>query len=247
MRKVFTLRARIISILSVLVLTMIGSGMVTIWYAGTIESLFTTVVDKDVTSFQVAVNLETALARQKGFTSYYFMDGNPDWLRQLEQHHQIFRKTLREARESVQTGTGRKILDRTGTEYTRYNDSRRRVIGFYQSGEKEAGLRFHMEIRRQFMAIYNLCEQYKGIHEKSIAEARNEALSRTRFINAMVMEPPGLRFDQGCGSDAEQAGQESGAPGTIRKIGHGWKAGGRRGPQYQKPFDFGEDSLIFPW
>jgi signal transduction histidine kinase len=187
MRKVFTLRARIILILSALVLTMIGCGVVTIWYADAIESLFTTVVDKDVTSFQVAVNLETALARQKGFTSYYFMDGNPDWLRQLEQHHQIFRKTLREARESVQTETGRKILDTIQSEYTHYNDSRRQVIGFYQAGKKEAGLRLHMEIRRQFMAIYNLCEQYKSIHEKSIAEARNEALSRTRFINAMVM------------------------------------------------------------
>ena len=187
MRKVFTLRARIILILSVLVLTVIGCGVVTIWYAEAIESLFTKVVDKDVTSFRVAVNLETALARQKGFTSYYFMDGDPDWLRQLEQNHQIFNKTLREARESVQTEMGRNILDRIGSEYTLYNDSRRRVIGFYQSGEKEAGFRLHMEIRRQFMAIYNLCEQYKGIHEKSIVRARNEVLSRTRFNNAMIM------------------------------------------------------------
>ncbi|MBI4620867.1 MAG: MCP four helix bundle domain-containing protein [Desulfobacterales bacterium] len=187
MRKVISLRARIILILSVLVLTVIGCGVVTIWYAEAIESLFTKVVDKDVTSFRVAVNLETALARQKGFTSYYFMDGNPDWLRQLEQNHQIFNKTLREARESVQTEMGRNILDSIGSEYTLYNDSRRRVIGFYQGGNKEAGFKLHINIRRQFIAIYNLCEQYKGIHEKSIARARNEVLSRTRFNNAMIM------------------------------------------------------------
>jgi signal transduction histidine kinase len=187
MRKIISLRARIILILSVLILTVIGCGVVTIWYAEAIESLFTRVVDKDVTSFRVAVNLETALARQKGFTSYYFMDGNPDWLRQLEQNHQIFNKTLREARESVQTEMGRNILDRIGSEYTHYNDSRRQVIGLYQGGKKEAGFRLHMEIRRQFMDIYNLCEQYKGIHEKSIAGVRNEVLSRTRFNNAMIM------------------------------------------------------------
>ena len=187
MRRFITLRARIILILSVLVLTVIGCGVVTIWYAEAIESLFTKVVDKDVTSFEVAVKLETALARQKGFTSYYFMDGDPDWLRQLEQYHQVFSKTLREAQESAQTETGRKILGMIESEYTNYNDSRRRVIWFYQAGKKEAGLRLHMEIRRQFMAIYNLCEQYKSIHEKSIAGARNETLSRTRFINAMAM------------------------------------------------------------
>jgi hypothetical protein len=149
--------------------------MVTIWYAGTIESLFTKVVDKDVTAFQVAVKLETALAKQKGFTSYYFTDGNSDWLRQLEQYHQTFSKTWR------------KILDTIQSEYTHYNNSRRQVIRFYQGGEKEAGMKLHMEIRRQFMTIYNLCEQYKGIHEKSIAGARNETLSRTRFINSMAM------------------------------------------------------------
>jgi len=181
------LRARIILILSALVLTVIGSGMVTIWYAGTIESLFTKVVDKDVTVFQVAVKLETALAKQKGFTSYYFTDGNSDWLRQLEQYHQTFSKTFRENRESAQTETGRKILDTIQSEYTHYNNSRRQVIRFYQGGEKEAGMKLHMEIRRQFMTIYNLCEQYKGIHVKSIAGARNETLSRTRFINSMAM------------------------------------------------------------
>ena len=41
--------------------------------------------------------METALVNQKGFVSYYFLDGNPDWLIELGEYKAVgasqFRKT----------------------------------------------------------------------------------------------------------------------------------------------------------
>jgi hypothetical protein len=47
------------------------------------QALLTNVVDKNVVAFQTAEALETALINQKGFVSYYFLDGDPEWLKQL--------------------------------------------------------------------------------------------------------------------------------------------------------------------
>ncbi|RLC28544.1 MAG: histidine kinase, partial [Deltaproteobacteria bacterium] len=49
-------------------------------------------------AYQAAEALETALVNQKGFVSYYFLDGDPDWLRQLGEYRQIFRQSLETSR-----------------------------------------------------------------------------------------------------------------------------------------------------
>lgn len=92
------LRTRIYVILTALVcITMVG-GFVMVWYTYRMQSLLNHMIDKNVAAFQAAEALEIALVNQKGFVSYYFLDGDPDWLRQLGEYRQIFRERLNDAR-----------------------------------------------------------------------------------------------------------------------------------------------------
>ncbi|MGD8951223.1 MAG: hypothetical protein PVG62_10790 [Desulfobacterales bacterium] len=79
MWKRLNLRQRIYATLSGLVgITFLG-GLVMVWYTYRVEELLVDIIDKNVTPLQVAESLETAIVNQKGFVSYYYLDGDPAW------------------------------------------------------------------------------------------------------------------------------------------------------------------------
>jgi signal transduction histidine kinase len=187
MLKKISLRARIIILLIGLVLTTIGGGLATIWYAETIGSLFTSVIDRDILAFQVAEEMETALVMQKGYTTYFFQDGSIEWLRQLEAYQKTFEEKLGKAREYARLETVWGLLSKIESEYLHYKNARQEVIHLYQTGEEESGIKLHQQIRLQFLSIVELCEQYKHIHTKSMTQARKNVQVRTRYISTAAL------------------------------------------------------------
>ncbi len=187
MWKRLSLRARIILILAALVLTTLGGGLLTMWHTEAMDSLFASLVDKNVASFQAAEELETALLRQKGFTTYYFLDGDPQWLEELAKYQQIFQEWLNKARKLAYTEAMGEILNQIESHYQRYINARAQVIKLYQEGKREKGAQLHKEVRRQFVELYSLCERYKLIHEYTISRARTESQTRARFLNTLAL------------------------------------------------------------
>ena len=116
MWKRLSLRARLFLLLAALVLTTLLGGLVTVWHTRAMDSLLVSLIDKNVASFQAAEELEASLLHQKGFLTYFFLDGNPDWLRQMEQHQQEFSQWLQKARKSAYTEAMEGVLraDRYG-------------------------------------------------------------------------------------------------------------------------------------
>ena len=180
-----SLRNRIFLILATLVIiTMIG-GVVMVWYTYRMERLLTSITKKDLTAFQTAETLASSLVNQKGFLSYYFIDGDPDWLRQLEEYRQVFNEQLTEARNLADSEHQKKAVDLIKLEYRRYVADKDRVIAYYKAGKRETGARLHQEVRDQFPKILPLCEQYKNIHTERIRHARKESsiqAERLRYI-----------------------------------------------------------------
>ena len=93
----FSLRTRIYIILAALVIIPLTEGLIMIFYTLKMEQMVTTIVEKDVVALQVAEGLETAMVNQRGFVTYYFLDGNTDWLRQLGEYRRIFKEKLEQA------------------------------------------------------------------------------------------------------------------------------------------------------
>ena len=90
MRKHLNLRTRVTLILAALVVIIFFGGLGAVWYSYRMEALVSEIVDKHLAALRTAEALEIALVNQKGFASYYFIDGNPDWLKQLGEYRQIF-------------------------------------------------------------------------------------------------------------------------------------------------------------
>jgi signal transduction histidine kinase len=185
-----SLRIRIYVILVSLVMITMAGGIVTVWYTYQMERLLTSVTEKDLEAFQTAEALQIALVSQKGFVSYYFMEGDAEWLRQLGEFRQIFKERLNDALQLAETEGERNALSRIKAEYTRYIAVKDRVIGFYKEGRRDAGSLLHRQARELFFAVLELCEKYKDIHEERIMQAKSDSqdqAARLRIIAATAV------------------------------------------------------------
>ena len=186
----FSLRVRIYIILAAVMFITLMGGFILVWYTYQMEGLLTVITEKNLVGFQTAEALETALINQKGFVSYYLMDGDPDWLRQLGEYRQIFKERLDEARENAANENERNILKMIESEYRQYISKKDRVIQFYESGDRQKGSRIHPQVRQHFFEVLALCEKYKTLHKARIMQAKAESHSeaaRLRIIAGLAM------------------------------------------------------------
>ena len=170
-----TLRTRAYLLLSALVLVTFGGGSVMVWYTYRMQNILGNIIDRNMEAFRSAGALQVALINQKGFLSYYFLDGDPDWLRQLGEYRQAFKERLSVARGFVETDRQRETLDRLESEYVQYTAIKDRVISYYTEGDRAAGAELHKKIRHRFFDLLNLCEEYKKLHTARIEELREKS------------------------------------------------------------------------
>jgi signal transduction histidine kinase len=176
-------------LLALVMITMAG-GIVTVWYTYQMENLLTAVTEKDLAAFQTAEALVVALANQKGFLSYYFIEGDPEWLRRLGEFRQIFKERLNDALQLAETEPEKKALFQIKDEYSRYIAVKDRVLGFYQEGRRDAGIELHRQARGLFFTVLELCEKYKDIHTERIVQAKSasrDQAARLRVIAATAV------------------------------------------------------------
>jgi len=181
-----TLRSRIYMMLFTLVLITVVGGSVMVWYTFQMDFLLNRIINKYVAGFQAAEALETALVNQKGFVSYYFLDGDPDWLRQLGEYRQIFRQRLAGARQLAETKRERKAIELIEGEYDQYIRSKDRVIALYQAGEDKRGSRLHPEVRTYFFKILELCNKYKKLHSDKMKRAKDDSHHRAERLRIIA-------------------------------------------------------------
>jgi signal transduction histidine kinase len=190
MKQGISLRIRIYTILTVLICITLTGGLILVWYTFRMERLVAAITEKDLASFETAAALETALVNQKGFVSYYFMDGDPEWLKQLGEFRQVFKERLDEALQHADGENERNALKMIELEYQRYIFKKDRVIELYEAGERDIGYEIHPEVRRHFATVLELCENYKKLHKDRIVRAKAASqleATRLRIIAAVAM------------------------------------------------------------
>jgi len=187
MWKRLSLRARLLVLLTALILTTLAGALVTLWHNESTDALLGSLIEKNVASFHAAEELESSLLRQKGYLTYYFLDGDPDWLKEMDQNHRAFEEWLEKARKSAYTEAMGELLQQIDSSYHSYILARQKVINLYQEGKRPEGAKMHWEVRRQFTDLISLCQRYKVIHEYTIARVRTESKARAKFINAFAL------------------------------------------------------------
>lgn len=181
-----SLRTRVYLLLGALVLTNMAGAAITLWYTARTQSLYTSEIDRDLLAFMAAEKLVTALVMQKGFVTYFFLDGKSEWLDRLMENHQDFLGWLAKARETTFLADTRSILNQIESNYIRFAYSRDEVIRLYREGDREKGFAQHLEVRKKFHAIYNLCEQYKRVLEEDIRETHEVYRKSAHMVTIMA-------------------------------------------------------------
>ena len=157
-----------------------------VWYTYKIEGLFSYIIDKNLAAFMVAEELETALVNQKGFVTYFFLDGDPDWLRQLGEYRQVFRERIKKAGSLAETEAQREALKRLESEYGRYIELKDQVIAYYKAGERAAGSNIHIKARGHFFKTVELCEEFRDLYAQRITQVRNESLAQATKLRIIA-------------------------------------------------------------
>ena len=173
-----TLRTRIYTVLSMLVLITFSGGLVMLWYTYKIEALFKVIIDKNMAAYQVVETLETALVNQKGFVTYFFLDNDPAWLEQLGVYRQIFKERLKEAKDLAELREQEEIINEIERKYNRYITLKDKVIEYYKNGDRETGLKFHGKVRDYFFQTLDLCEKYKKLYIDEMREVKKSSLNQ---------------------------------------------------------------------
>jgi signal transduction histidine kinase len=184
--KRISLRVRIYSVLTSLVVITLLGGLVMVWYTYRMEGLMREVIDVNLAAFQRAEALESALVNQKGYVSYFLQDGNPDWLKHLSRYRQIFRKELDEARAFTQSETQRKIINSIEAEYIQYVTLKDQVIDLYASGDRETGARLHEEVRNHFFKVLDYCKNYKDFYKQKIQDIKASSYGQAKKIRMIA-------------------------------------------------------------
>ncbi|WP_461210330.1 sensor histidine kinase [Desulfocurvus sp. DL9XJH121] len=187
MFKRLSLKGYVFTLLAATTLTILLGGAVVLWYSYRVGDLLTTVVDGDFKAYEAAENLSSALMEQKGLTTYFMEDGDPGWLAQLAEREAEFSLWLVRARGSADGAASREILGRIEGAYRGYVHDRALVIDRYRRGDREQGLELHRRVREAFTRLYDLCRQYKTLHEARIQESRDEAHRWLQMVGAAAV------------------------------------------------------------
>ncbi len=190
MKAKIPLRSRIFLILSALMAITAVGALTMVWYTMRMENLITTVIEKNLGAFQAAQALEVALVNQKGYVTYFFQDGDPEWLQQLAAHRRIFETRLKEAQGKAGSLNQRETLARIEDQYTAYTRLKDEVIRHYKEGRRDEGTPIHQQTRQGFFNLIDLCETYRQMHAADIEAAR--ALSRVEAGRLRYIAAGGL-------------------------------------------------------
>jgi signal transduction histidine kinase len=166
------LKTRIYLLLAALIGIAIVSGLVMRWYAMRIQDMLAGIVDRNLAAYETAASLETALVNQKGFVTYYFLDGDANWLRQFGEYRQLFREHLEKARKLAFTPEQADAVRQIAEAYATYIERKDRVIALYKAGRRQEGAEMHKAVRQQFFNIIALCEKFKLDHLMQIRQVQ---------------------------------------------------------------------------
>jgi signal transduction histidine kinase len=150
------------------------------------QKVFLNTMRDNVSSLKAAEELELALLSQKGFLSNYFLDGDPVWLKKLEEKKANFEDWLNKATDAALTPPEKDIIKDINLLYKTYERERQRAKQLYESGNIRGAKNILLkDMWSAFETLYQKCEDYLRINESIIK--KSEASLQRKVIGMMVL------------------------------------------------------------
>lgn len=183
-----SLRQKIFVLISCMGLITVVCGGAILWYTMHIDEAVSTIVHREVTAYRAAQEMQVALSNQKGFLTYYFLDNEAKWLKELGTYRQLFQNYFQQALHLAQTQEQKEVLTKIESTYTQYIQFKDQVIQNYTHETEEQHISsLHREQRDLFFDILTMCETYKQIQWNRIVDARKESQARAESLRIIVV------------------------------------------------------------
>ncbi len=199
--QMISLRSIILYIFSTMVsVAMVGSTL-TLWYTYQMDSLLVNVVKKDMVLYKALQEMELALANQKGFLTYYLVDGDAKWLESLGRYRAMFQQSYNQAVSLEINSVQRSALEAIDIEYKQYIDAKDKAIENYMSQklkkdnavnpspsveEKISISAMHSAQRTRFFNLLNLCKDFNVNLWHMIQEKERNHYDHSEKLRIMV-------------------------------------------------------------
>ena len=169
-------------------LTVLAGAMGGLWGTRQTDRLLSSVVEKDLVLYQISQEMELALANQKGYLTYYFVDGNVKWLKSLGEYRKMFQQRFDQARSFDLNSQQKAVLDRIGENYGVYIETKDVAIEKYSSGKGGPGAisDLHEKQRDVFFTLLGLCREFHQQQWDLIKEAEAASLKRSARLRTLM-------------------------------------------------------------
>lgn len=156
-----SLRSQISYIFMAMAIIVIVGGGSMFWYTNQIDTMLTSIVDKEFVLYKTAQDMELALANQKGFLTYYLVDGDGKWLNALGQYRQIFYQILIEAQRLELTPQQKETLEIISDKYDAYAHAKDTAVENYKKNKHQGDISsLHEKQREVFFGVLDLCRAF---------------------------------------------------------------------------------------
>ncbi|MBF0203988.1 MAG: histidine kinase [Desulfamplus sp.] len=190
-----SLRSKILYIFSTMVsVAMIGSTL-TLWYTYQMDNLLVNIVEKNIVLYKAVKEMELALSNQKGFVTYYLVDGDAKWLEYLGQYRALFDQSYNQAVSLDLNDIQHSVLAEITSEYKRYILAKDLAIENYKiQKSKEADSSYnsisissmHSAQRTVFFNLLDMCKNFNKDLWNQIKENEQKHYERSEKLRMMV-------------------------------------------------------------
>lgn len=188
-----SLRTKLICIFASMAFIVLVCISAMLWHTYQVNNMLDQVIQEDLVLHKIAQEMELALANQKGFLTYYFVDGNDKWLHTLDKYKNIFRHNLDQALTLELNKKQRDILDRIALEYSNYRQEKDSAIVNYKAEVNSGNISGTHEKQRDF--FFNVLEHCKNfsvnqwqmiIEKERAAEEQSQKLRLIAYWSLVV-------------------------------------------------------------
>ena len=170
-----------------MILTVLAGATGGLWYTQLTDRLLRQVVEKDLVLYRISQEMELALANQKGYLTYYFVDGDSEWLKSLGKYREIFQQRFTQACSYELNPQQKDLLDRIGDNYAVYIETKDVAIDNYSSSLEPTTISsLHEKQRDVFFTLLELCRSFHQQQWDYIMEAEAANLKRSSRLRAMM-------------------------------------------------------------
>lgn len=184
-----SLRVRLFTIFGAMSLLMFVCSIAMLWHATEINNLFKRMVQKELVIYKISQKLEVSLANQKGLLTFFFVDGNQQWIDSLETYQNDFERELQQVLNMNLSGWQRQLLQDISEKYIVYKTETAHAVEEYLENPAAVNISAtHERQREHHFNLLSLCarlgtEQWDDIIEDEIREIeRSEVFKQAGYL-----------------------------------------------------------------